>query len=1487
MVENDNRNGQTVGRVLWYDPNLANNVMTNPEDLSIKVEFSTYRKGRTLIFNGQEINNTGGESATINFIQGSKVSDNEQPSLTTRYTEALSLEVINDGKEKNDDLESLGIESIDIEFNTAYQPMIKIKFIDVRGQAILQQGNMSKYNVFFQLPYPIFNLKVKGFYGGTVSYCLHMQRWNASFNSTTGNFEIQADFLGYTYALLTDMVIGLVRASVRTKKGQAKLQNKIAEYGENSNLVLTIDEMLQRLVDFNYSVKKISEDDDSVSQLQSYDEVNENISKIESALSTFTTSIYDGETPYFVSSDSKYLCVPTSTRDKYDKVFSAYTDTIKSLVEVTNLKLDGDFKLKEGYLKDVKIIKDITKSILKSGEAANTIKTNSGGGLSNTDNGNSRVNELLSVIGTLGTSTISDDVKFDIYDLWTPKTHIDNTKKKLEDNKKITEEDTAKKLADEAEGVLGFEPTIRNIFRVLCINTEIFLEVLREVSMESQQNPQRILEFNKLTTNSTENVLNIKKNDIEAKNIYAWPEYRENKNDKNNTGFVEAWLGSAQGITSSNIDEVVFVNEMHKELLNVAKFDKDLDEQIANQDAGLDVDEDIQTIEYPWYPVSSADTPIDERMTQNPYITAIEDESRTVDSVQRLLLMRAFLLMGVSVFNSKIDTELLRQMGNFEAENFLAACRKLGKEGQTLIELYLNEDSESENKYTERVKNMGLDGSDKIDNPGDKKKKRMMIYVDPDDNKFRLRTQLATLPNGNIDTTKFFYKYTYIRDEKTKAAYIPVNKDFSGKKFYRSNGDIITISELKTLSNELIFVSSPINWRNGTTRKGSRFWENDDGSLHVKLHELSDYQLRAMIPTFGSDSDLIESYNSQVNESNNTLAVDNAYSALISEASNVNKIIEGLRPYSGQYSSREFSTLIYEDTSRNYQKDYYKWIGDSQWNNETKSDTSLISFYTQNTARDSDYPKVGTYLSKVIDDKLIKDKYGGAVVTRTNINGTNPSILYRTTLGSANVDPTINSELSKLSNRQEWLDSGFYMKNKKLVSGVFKNTTKVYLPFIEYGVKTTSGSDSQRLKTISLFGSYFYYSQKSNEAKALLFLHTIPWQGVKTLSDDINEFFMLDKRSDWGDSIDERYTESNSKATRVTSIRTLFQSYGGFVFAPKAWVLFIGGILWRLRTDNAITYGDKTKTFIEPDTAPKNYQFLYFANENNPIAESPDKHSWGMYFSNAFNKSGKTDDDNYVLIDKTIRYLPKQVRDEFVNYFLNWVDSDDGFKHIQRELEIVDNANKLTSAYNSLENKKLLLGKAGNQVYSQSSIAISDLNNTFSSTVIDNYDLLVPTTNLSPNFSMILKSNTRVMDYIVSLLTTQLTVIQNVNPNIWNYNPFNEFKGLNPEATKNGYEGKIDGSISPSKSIRVRGDKMLSFLNGFHARLLAKKTDFLNEDLTNADETNQAEQEIFGTSDDKTIKLQIYRTLSSINDKWVNGTPSGNIFSQCGSPSIS
>ena len=125
--------------------------------------------------------------------------------------------------------------------------IIKIKFIDIRGAAIFARGGKGKYNFFFEMPYPLFHLTIKGYYGKAVKYCLHLTKFNANFNSETGNFEIDCDFIGYTYALLNDMLIGILRGNEKTKRGQELFKKIKDSYSDEIKpSIITINELVTK-----------------------------------------------------------------------------------------------------------------------------------------------------------------------------------------------------------------------------------------------------------------------------------------------------------------------------------------------------------------------------------------------------------------------------------------------------------------------------------------------------------------------------------------------------------------------------------------------------------------------------------------------------------------------------------------------------------------------------------------------------------------------------------------------------------------------------------------------------------------------------------------------------------------------------------------------------------------------------------------------------------------------------------------------------------------------------------------------------------------------------------------------------------------------------------------------------------------------------------------------------------------------------------------
>jgi len=105
------------------------------------------------------------------------------------------------------DTQGLGIINIKIQNNPAYIPQVTIEMVDVQGRTLFEQGDLSPYSAFFQLPYPIFYLTVKGYYGKAVRYELMLKKFNARFDPSDGNYKITTEFIGRTSAILEDIVV--------------------------------------------------------------------------------------------------------------------------------------------------------------------------------------------------------------------------------------------------------------------------------------------------------------------------------------------------------------------------------------------------------------------------------------------------------------------------------------------------------------------------------------------------------------------------------------------------------------------------------------------------------------------------------------------------------------------------------------------------------------------------------------------------------------------------------------------------------------------------------------------------------------------------------------------------------------------------------------------------------------------------------------------------------------------------------------------------------------------------------------------------------------------------------------------------------------------------------------------------------------------------------------------------------------------------------
>lgn len=162
------------------------------------------RKKRSSVLQGNR-----GKDNLINPDGSFAVSDSDYNYLTTYFTD------ISYNSYKNTEIEGLGVESVQISYESWYTPTVVIKFVDVRGSALwgreeevhINEHLMAEniFGAFFTMPYPLFRLQVKGFLGKPVTYQLTCSNFKGEFNAQTGNFEAVATFIGYTWSLMTDI----------------------------------------------------------------------------------------------------------------------------------------------------------------------------------------------------------------------------------------------------------------------------------------------------------------------------------------------------------------------------------------------------------------------------------------------------------------------------------------------------------------------------------------------------------------------------------------------------------------------------------------------------------------------------------------------------------------------------------------------------------------------------------------------------------------------------------------------------------------------------------------------------------------------------------------------------------------------------------------------------------------------------------------------------------------------------------------------------------------------------------------------------------------------------------------------------------------------------------------------------------------------------------------------------------------------------------
>jgi len=662
-----------ASNVNLIDPNSVN-INTTPDsngipfvngipqyqDMYIFAELKAKSKGRTVIVTTNDGNVSEGVFKTgfekpkdVNLLGVNQNKENDNPNylkFTTNYY---------DGSTGNyTQYESFGINNIKVTINSSFVPQVSIQFIDIRGLSFFNQES-SPYRILFDFPPPIFELSIKGYYGKTLSYQLHLVKYTSEFQSESGNFIIDAQFIAVTYAPLTDILLRYIINSPLMIPDDNGISPEANTKPKNTyQLILKLKNLYAGVAD------KIKTDVDS----KKYDSTNKTINDIDSITSIIANYKEDIVlkqigTPYLITKTSNQTFgfnLNEDTNDSEDTItllhgLFEYNEKIKGLgvqgapTTITDrLIIVFPVKLNLGPVLSTDPVK---LGIMNSGLLDYQTKL---------------VNRTSEVLGAdkavlrSQTSTVEFDNSYDIQnnkqgaattkyvglDITDYYINIYKQRIQLNTEKINISKNIAAKVNSLVAERLGMLPTIYNVFKIILDDVDTFFEQLRRVSTEAENNHHNI--------DANKNII-IGDNYVDfPTKIFAFPLIV----DREKTvcgGNKEERIAPIElsKRTTTPFPEIQFINDFVDTFFTQKRL-----ENLANMRNAEDADGNRE-----WLPISPFDSTLGTDDSKSPYIDVdtttgsvnISEDSK-LSQILKIVLQRFYILSQNSIPNSFYKT---------------------------------------------------------------------------------------------------------------------------------------------------------------------------------------------------------------------------------------------------------------------------------------------------------------------------------------------------------------------------------------------------------------------------------------------------------------------------------------------------------------------------------------------------------------------------------------------------------------------------------------------------------------------------------------------------------------------------------------------------------------------------------------------------------------------------------------------------------------
>ena len=815
----------------------------------------------------------------VTFMSGKDVGSNTN-SLTTEYTD-ISFDHYFEGEV----IEGLGVERVDVSFESWYTPSINIKFVDLRGssffgreEAIHYDGKITADNIFgcfATFPYPEFKLQIKGFLGKPVTYQLACSNFQGELNPSNGNFEFNVSFIGYNYALLTDIPFDYLIASPKNPYvgvdywNQHKSDKSWAMLDGNGfpeKEPIMLSKFFEEIENAQEKFDKMKENanEEANDKLNSSNQERTLLTNILDTFNKFQRALIEDINGNFLDitddktnnrqiilfSDSSTIDL-TTANVQYEDFLDAVTTYNSSFTS----SMFADDKLPNGW-------KDECPLSVKAHDSF-IISSNNNGGYSSVffkdlDGKEANIENVKNLVFNEGKKLTEKSASTLLKKVTSADTHIrqycyiidcgnliNEAKTRLGDIKASVEKiqkDISKKLENDILSILSFRPYIGNVMKLIFCHLETFCHIMYEAGKDIQTEAQNGLR--------DPSVLNI---DI--------------KNDTDFSGdidYVPAWVGTVKyGALTNDSGEI-------KEDTDTFCLPSDYSENFIEMKVVNGFKEAIQTFEdekgseenrgkeFIDFPINTGDFNDGVSIFNN--ITNV-----TLSELSGYLSIRAAQLIGIQTKYTNNDTATASLLGKIDALNYYNSVGGIGYINGNIFNVLGNNNvvdviegisecnplydnygvtSANTNKTRHKFETaLKIDGIESDRHPFFKDEKYVHFYTDKN---------ISLVPSVFKDFESYRNLYTY-NIKGGKAFFIPKyitvnsNVDEINDTLYKT--DTIKIKSGKTtVSHNMFNIFTNAEYVNGLM---NRYEQINSGSVKVIHYEVGDDEgLKTFIDKF-------------------------------------------------------------------------------------------------------------------------------------------------------------------------------------------------------------------------------------------------------------------------------------------------------------------------------------------------------------------------------------------------------------------------------------------------------------------------------------------------------------------------------------------------------------------------------------------------------------------------------------------------------------